>query len=132
MKYIYPAIFNRSSEGGYEIIFPDFPHIHTEGETLTEAFDMAEDALNLWLWDAEEKGKEIPSPSDPSHLASSAHSFISLVKADTLEYRKYHDTKAIKKTLTIPRWLDTLAREKNINFSNLLQNALMSELKLRG
>lgn len=132
MKYIYPAIFTRSSEGGYEIHFPDFPHIHTDGDSLNDAFDMAEDALNLWLWNAEEKNQDIPRPTNPVTLKLSTGSFISLIKADTIEYRKHHDTQAVKKTLTIPQWLDTLAKEKNINFSNVLQNALISELKING
>ena len=130
MKYIYPAVFTED-DGHFLISFPDFPHIHSEGESLTEAFDMAEDALNLWLWDAEENGDSIPVPSDPESISVPKRSFISLIRADTLEYRKHNDTRAVKKTLTIPRWLDTLAKERNVNFSNLLQNALMNELNVK-
>ncbi len=130
MKYIYPAIFTPAEEGGYLINFPDFPNIHTDGDTLEEAFDMAEDALNLWLWNAEEEKQEIPKPSNIRDLKVSNTDIVTLVKADTLEYRKHNDTKAIRKTLSIPRWLDTIAREHNINFSNVLQNALMNELKV--
>lgn len=130
MKYIYPVVFTHAEEGGYLISFPDFPHIHTDGESLADAFSMAEDALNLWLWHAEEKSKEIPVPTSPRDLAIADDDILALIKADTAEYRKHNDTQAVKKTLSIPRWLDTLAKERNVNFSNVLQNALMNELNV--
>lgn len=130
MKYVYPAIFTPAEEGGYLISFPDFPNIHTDGDSLAEAMDMAEDALNLWLWNAEEEGWEIPAPSNVKDLQRAGDVVVTLIKADTLEYRKHNDTQAVKKTLSIPRWLDTIAREHNVNFSNVLQNALMNELKV--
>lgn len=130
MKYVYPVIFTPAEEGGYLIDFPDFPHIHTDGDSLEDAFDMAEDALNLWLWNAEEERKEIPAPTDAATLHVPAGSVVSLVRADTLAYRRHHDAQAVKKTLSIPRWLDTLAKERNVNFSNVLQHALMNELQV--
>lgn len=130
MKYVYPAIFTPAEEGGYLISFPDFPNIHTDGDTLPEAMDMAEDALNLWLWDAEESKEDIPTPCKVKDLQMDNDSVVAFIKADTLEYRKHNDTQAVKKTLSVPRWLDTLAKEHNINFSNVLQNALMNELKI--
>lgn len=132
MKYIYPAIFTPAEAGGYLIQFPDFPEIHTDGDSLTDAMDMAEDALNLWLWNAEEEGKELPKPSNLKELQVANDAVATLIKADTLEYRKHNDTQAVKKTLSIPRWLDTMGREHNVNFSNVLQNALMDELKVQG
>lgn len=93
--------------------------------------DMAEDALCLWLWNAEDSGDEIPSPSNPSELEVPHNAIVSLVKADTLKYRRLHDTQAVKKTLTIPRWLDRLAKSNNVNFSNVLQKALMKELNVQ-
>ena len=130
MKYIYPVIFTPSKEGGYEIVFPDFPQIHTDGDTLEEAFEMAEDALNLTLWDMEESHDTIPTPTPITAITAIEHAITAIIKADTLEYRKQNDTKSIKKTLSIPRWLDTLAKERNVNFSHILQNALMTELNL--
>nr|DAI65669.1 MAG TPA: HicB-like antitoxin [Caudoviricetes sp.] len=129
MKYIYPVLFTKEDDA-YLIHFPDFPNIFSEGDSLADAVDMAEDALNLWLWNAEESGDEIPAPSDPAVLEIPSGTIVSLVKADTLKYRQLHDTQAIKKTLTIPRWLDTLAKKHNVNFSNVLQNALINELNV--
>ena len=130
MKYAYPAIFHPEEEGGYSVFFPDLEGCFTQGDTELEAVDMAEDALNLMLWHMEESKDPIPKPSKASAISLQDDDFVMLVKADTLEYRKHNDTQAIKKTLTIPRWLDTLAKEHNVNFSNVLQNALMHELNV--
>lgn len=129
MKYVYPVIFTQE-DGHYIIHFPDFPNIFSEGDSLADAMDMAEDALNLWLWDAEEKHDPIPDPTDITAVKVPENAIVSLVKADTQKYRQLYDTQAVKKTLTIPRWLDTLAKERNVNFSNVLQNALMTELNV--
>lgn len=131
MKYVYPATFTPSEEG-FIVKFPDLESCYTDGKDMVEAFTNAEDVLNLVLWDMEEAKKDIPAPSSPKAVLCDENSFVSLVSADTLVYRKLHDTKAVKKTLTIPRWLDTIALEKNINFSNVLQNALIEELGIDG
>lgn len=128
MKYIYPAYFVQE-EGRYTVHFPDIPNICTEGDTIEEAMDMAEDALTLYLWDAEESQDTIPEASKPGTFPMPKGAFMSLIKADTLEYRKHHETQAVKKTVSIPKWLDTLGKEHNVNFSNVLQNALIKELK---
>ena len=132
MKYVYPAVFHPEEEGGFSVFFPDIEGCFTQCDTELEAVTMAEDALNLMLWDMEEHGKPVPAPSKIANLTLQGGDFPVLIKADTLEYRKHNDTQAIKKTLTIPRWLDTLAKERNVNFSNVLQNALMAELKVNG
>jgi predicted RNase H-like HicB family nuclease len=131
MKYAYPAIFHSEPEGGYSVSFPDIEGCFTQGDTELEAIDMAEDALNLMLWDMEEHKEVIPLPSKPSDISLRDDDFIMLIKADTLEYKRYHDTKTIKKTLTIPQWLDTAAKERNVNFSHVLTNALIHELHLK-
>lgn len=127
MKYVYPAIFTQN-EDGFLVKFPDLDSCYTDGKDIKDAFVNAEDVLNLVLWNMEEAKTDIPAPSSPKALLCDDNSFVSLVSADTLAYRKLHDTKAVKKTLSIPRWLDTMALEKNVNFSNVLQNALIEEL----
>lgn len=129
MKYIYPAIFHPEKEGGFSIFFPDIEGCYTQGDTMVEAVEMAEDALNLMLWDKEENKESIPHPSMPQdiHLEDPSDCIV-WVSADTFKYRKMHDTRSVKKTLSIPRWLDTLATDNNINFSNVLQNALKKQL----
>ena len=129
MKYVYPAIFHPEKKGGFSIFFPDTEGCYPQGDTMVEAVEMAEDALNLMLWDKEENKEPIPHPSMPQDIRLEDPSdCIVWVSADTFKYRKMHDTKSVKKTLSIPRWLDTLATDNNINFSNVLQNALKKQL----
>lgn len=131
MKYNFPAVFHAEAEGGYSISFPDIAGCYSQGETIQECCEMAEDALNLTLWDAEECKTPIPAPTSIKEIqARYPEDIVTLVKADTLAYRRLYDTKAVKKTLSIPRWLDTLAQERRINFSNILQQALMKELEV--
>lgn len=129
-KYIYPAIFQEQSEGGYTVVFPDIPGCITQGETITESIEMAEDALCLMLYDAEVSGESIPKPSNPIDIKTDNNSFIAFVNCDTLKYRKLKSNKAVKKTLTVPQWLDELALSENINFSQVLQNALKEQLHI--
>lgn len=129
MKYNFPAVFHAEPEGGYSIFFPDVEGCYSQGETIQECCEMAEDALNLMLWDMEESKTPISAPTPIKQIQEQyPDDIVTLVKADTLTYRRLYDTKAVKKTLSIPRWLDTLAQEHGINFSNILQQALMKEL----
>lgn len=78
----------------------------------------------------EEDGETIPQPSDIAALTPAQNTFASLVSCDTLEYRKYYENRSIKKTLTIPVWLNSMAEKAGINFSAVLQKALKNELQL--
>lgn len=131
MKYVYPAIFTPETEGGYSVAFPDVEGCYTQGEDLAEAIFMAEDALALTLYGLEEDGQTIPVPTPLSEIKASEGDTVTLVKADTMEYRKMYNSKAVKKTLTIPGWLNDQAEKANVNFSKLLQDALMSELHIQ-
>ena len=127
MKYKFPALIVKE-EDGFVVEFPDLEDAFTQGDTWEEAFENAEDVLNLMLWNREENNIPIPQPSSIDEIDVPTNTTIALFKADTLEYRKLHDTRSVRKNVTIPSWLNTLAINKNINFSNLLQNALMNEL----
>ena len=135
MKYKFPALIIKE-EDGFVVEFPDLEDAFTQGDTWEEAFgdtweeafENAEDVLNLMLWNREENNIPIPQPSLIDEIDVPTNATIALFKADTLEYRKLHDTRSVRKNVTIPSWLNTLAINKNINFSNLLQNALMNEL----
>ena len=128
-KYVYPAVFT-PEDGGYVVNFPDFESCYTEGNTLEEAMRMANDVLCLTLYDMEESGKTIPAASQIKEVEAEGEAFVSLVRCDTVEYRRYFDSKAVKKTLTIPNWLNTIAERQGINFSMVLQNALKKELNI--
>ena len=128
-KYFYPAIFHRAEEGGYWVEFPDLDGCFTEGDTLEETVSMAKDAIGTYLSDLKEGA--YPQPSDPATLeVNRRDAFIMVIDFDKLAWDKMYNSKSTKKTLTIPAWLNDAAIEKNINFSNVLQNALLRELHL--
>ncbi|SEQ97050.1 Predicted nuclease of the RNAse H fold, HicB family [Lachnospiraceae bacterium NE2001] len=124
-KYVYPAIFHQEDDGGYSVSFPDLP-CATQGEDLADAIDMAEDALALLLYSYEEDKKDIPEPSNIKNIISD--DYVSFISCDTFSYRKQFNNKAVKKTLSIPEWLNEIAIEANINFSQVLQEALKTKL----
>ena len=136
MKYIYPAIITHITNeeafpnGVYEVSFPDLKGCVTFGTTMQEAFINAQDALNGMLWTLEDDKAVIPAPSNFKDITHDDSSVITLIDADTTAYRKKYDDKAVKKTLTIPAWLNTRAIESNINFSSILQEALLKRLGL--
>lgn len=127
-NYLYPAIFTIESDGSYFVKFPDIEGCYTQGDNLYDAYEMAKDVLCLRLYDLEESKEIIPTPSPPDSIKTEHSSFVTLISADTLEYRKFNDNKAIKKTLTIPQWLNIMAEREGINFSQVLQSALKDQL----
>lgn len=128
-KYIYPAVFSKEDEL-YSVTFPDLESCYTQGDSLQDAFDMAQDVLCLTLYGMEERGEEIPMPSGISEVKAAGDGFVSLVSCDTIEYRQFYDNKAVKKTLTIPSWLNTMSEREGVNFSAVLQRALKAELHI--
>ncbi len=129
-KYVYPAIFSPSEDGGFTVSFPDVSGCYTEGDTLAEAIEQAKDALCLMLYDLEEREESIPMPTSINDVVTESGDIVSLVACDTLEYRKFFDKKAVKKTLTVPNWLNTMAERADINFSAALQEALIEKLHI--
>lgn len=125
--YVYPAIFV-PEDGMYNVSFPDLPSCYTCGNDLTDAMHMAADALGGWLSRAEETGETIPPASDVDVMPRTANSVATLVLADTAEYRRRHSSRAVKKTLTIPSWLNEAAEAQGVNFSQALQDALKQRL----
>lgn len=129
-RYIYPAVFTAESSGGYSVSFPDIEGCYTDGENLLDAMNMASDALALMLYQYEAEGKKAPDPSDPKTIHCESGQFVNYVLADTMEYRKRFNNKAVKKTLSIPEWLNEEAQNANINFSQTLQEALREKLNV--
>lgn len=126
-KYAYPAILQLTDEG-YYVNFPDLEGCYTDGDTLPEALEKAEDVLALTLCDYEDNGQPIPAPFDIKTFKGEDNETASLVVCDTTAYRKANDNRAVKKTLTIPAWLNTQAEKAGVNFSQTLQNALKTQL----
>lgn len=128
-KMFYPAIFHKSEDNGFWISFPDFPECLTEGDNMSKAYEMAIDALGLAISDRIELKEKLPVPSAIDHV-DFEDGFLVVIEFDLIKYRKKHNTKSIKKTLTIPEWLNEEALARNINFSQVLQEALMLKLNL--
>ena len=128
MKYVYSAIFTPFDDGQYDVYIPDLLYCRTCGKNLAEAMEMAIDAASRWLAEAEKDNIDIPIPSKT--LDCSLPQFVSLILADTNEYRRKQDVRAVKKTLTIPAWLNEAAEKAQVNFSGILQKALKEHLNL--
>lgn len=128
MKYVYPAIFTPLPNGEFDVKIPNLPGCRTCGKNLADAIFMAEDAAAMWLWDAESKSEPIPPATEISAVEPSQ--FVSYVAADTDEYRRKYDNRAVKKTLSIPNWLNTKAEQAGVNFSQVLQDGLKQRLGL--
>ncbi|MDO5407165.1 MAG: type II toxin-antitoxin system HicB family antitoxin [Eubacteriales bacterium] len=129
-KYAYPAVFTPEENGQFSVNFPDLDSCYTCGDDLKDALFMAEDVLAYTLYDYERAGRAIPTPSKSSELPLSDGEFVNFVACDTLAYCKMHNNRAVKKTLTIPEWLNEAAVVAGINFSQALQEVLMQKLKL--
>ena len=89
-KYTYPAIFEKDETGGYVVIFPDWEGA-TQGETITEAMEMATDFLGLTCWDAEHYNEAIPVPTPMEKIKVPKDGFVNLIYADTAAYQKVID-----------------------------------------
>ncbi len=128
--YIYPAIIKKLGDKDYNIRFKDFENIITYGESIDEAYDMAEDALKLEIFDLYSDKLEIPIATDITDIEVKSDETLILIKVNMKNILKQYDNKAIKKTLTIPSWLNKLAEEKKVNFSQVLQDALKKILDI--
>ena len=128
-KLFYPAIFHKAEEGGFWISFPDLPECFTEGDDMKQAYELAVEALGLALVNRKEEKEEIPMPSEIDKIQNEDGIFV-VIEFDMQEYLRKHNAKAVKKTLSIPQWLNEEATAMGINFSQVLQEALMNKLNI--
>lgn len=126
--YVYPAVFNYADDG-ISISFPDLPGCFSCADTDEEALRMARDAMGLHLWAMEDDGDAIPAPTSLNRVELGKGDRPVLIEVYMPLIRAAEDNKAVKKTLTIPAWMDAAAKAHNINFSLLLQNAILSVLQ---
>ena len=123
-RLFYPAIFHKAEEGGFWVSFPDIPECLTQGDNIQQAYEMAMDALGLSLTTM----KELPKASEPENIQTD-DGFLVIVEFNLAEYRKKHCSRAVKKTLSIPEWLNEAAIKAGVNFYQVLQEALMEKVK---
>lgn len=126
-RYVYPALFNYADDG-ISVEFPDLPGCLTAGDTEEEAIAIAKEAMTLHLYGIEQDGDHIPPPSKANELYHSSDQVIILTEAWMLPFRDQVEQKAVKKKLTVPKWLDDVAREKGVNYSGVLQDTLKEYL----
>ena len=141
MLSMYPACFYKE-EDGYSVIFPDLNDLATQGDSFEDAMEMAVECLAGYLYTAQRDGETIPAPSkletvDPVAVSKEldpelpvGECIVNLVSVDVAEYAKKHFEKSVKKTLSIPAWLNDAAMAQGINFSRVLQQALKEQLHL--
>ena len=126
-KLFYPAIFHREGDG-FWVTFPDFPECFTEGDNMELAYEMAVEALGLAITSRKAEKQKIPIASQADTITID-EGILVVVEFDMLEYCKKHNSKAVKKTLSIPEWLNEAAIRAGVNFSQVLQEALMEKVK---
>lgn len=126
LLFTYPAIFTFEKDQ-YWVHFIDLEGCFSDGETLAQAMENAKEAMGLYL-----DGLDIypKCTTDIKNIKLQENQIISFVSINLLEYKKKYENKSIKKTLSIPAWLNTIAEKENINFSQLLQKALIETLNI--
>jgi len=125
MKQVYPAIIHEE-EGNYWVEFPDLDGCFTDGETLEETLENAEEVLGLFLATLEEQGKKIPKASSISNV-SAIDGYATYITTNMNIYRR--NTKAVKKMVSIPEWLSIEAEKNNISLSKVLQESLIAKIQ---
>ncbi len=117
-EYVFPAIFHKNEDGSFTIIYPDLPGCISEGKDLGNAMYMAESALSQWIEYLSDKKKDIPQASDLDKVSVGENEFVNLIRANI------KDGKAVRRTVSIPKWMDDLVSEDGLSLSKILQDAL--------
>ena len=125
--YIFPAVFH-SAEDGISITFPDLPGCLPCAQTMEEAFANAKEALQLHVFGMEEDGEDIPIPSQVAAISLKKGESLAMIEAWMPPFREKMSNKSTSKTVTIPRWLDVIAKREKVNYSHIFQEALKSYL----
>lgn len=128
MREAYKIVLTPEENGSYTVFVPDFDR-GTQGENLADAMYMARDLIGIMGITLQDIGKDIPAPGTAECIAE-ANEIITYMDVDFAEYRRKNDNKKVKKTLTIPSWLNEQAEMAHINFSRTLEEALRSKLEM--
>ena len=124
MKLVYPAIFTPFDEGnGFTVEVPDLPGCVTEGDNLVEAIEMGTDAASGWILGEIEDGNSFPAAS--MALEAPAGSFVNLRVLDMDSYAEQYGSKAVRRNITVPAWLDTYAQKNHLSLSKVVQDSLL-------
>jgi predicted RNase H-like HicB family nuclease len=133
-KIAYPAVFYPNENGGYTAEIPDLPGCTTEGDDMADAIRMAEDAASGWILGELEDKRPVPPPSARGVIEPDENigpnGFVQFIVLDIASYSRRYGKQTVKKNLTIPAWLETIASDNNLNFSQVLQEALIEKLHI--
>lgn len=121
-EYVYPAVFHANSDSSYTITFPDFPGCISEGKSLENALYMAQSALTQWMEYLAENKETAPAATPVKEISVEQSEFVNLVRADI------KDTRAVRRTVSIPKWMDEQVVTSGISLSRVLQDALKERL----
>ena len=127
MKNVYTATFIEE-DGTFYARVPDLPGCITTGKNLADAIEQITDAANLWLVTAEDHGNPLPSATAQCDIERPEGASLTMIQVDTIAYRAATDTKAVRKSVSLPAWLAKLADKRGINCSQVLQEGLMDRL----
>jgi len=122
MEYVYPAIFHKNDDSSYTIVYPDLPGCISEGKNLGNAMYMAQSALSQWIGYLIDKKNEIPKASPIEKVKTSKGEFVNFICAEV------RDARAVKRTVSIPRWMDDKVIQSGLSLSRVLQDALNEKL----
>lgn len=122
MEYVYPAVFQENDDGSYTILFPDLPGCISEGKTLADAMRMAEMALTQWIGYLTDRKEALPNATAAKQIEAGQKEFVNLIRADV------RDNRAVRRTVSIPKWMDEQAVETGLSLSRVLQEALVEKL----
>lgn len=124
-EYVYPAVFCPNEDGSFTITYPDLPGCISEGKSLGNAMYMAQSALTQWIEYLLDKKETIPLASDLKTLETEPGEFVNLIRAEI------KDGRAVKRTVSIPKWMDDKVTEYGLSLSRILQEALKERLNVR-
>ena len=125
MKLTYPACFYKdATSGAYAVVVPDLPGCVSGGDTIADAILMATDAASGWVLDELEDGKPAPPASALEDIRPDDGAFVNMLVLDMDTYAEKYGSRAVRKNLTIPAWLNTFAQARGVNFSQVLQDSL--------
>ncbi|WP_300572163.1 type II toxin-antitoxin system HicB family antitoxin [uncultured Acetatifactor sp.] len=123
-EYVYPAVFHPNDDGSFTITYPDLPGCVSEGKSLGNAMYMAQSALTQWIEYLTDKKQDVPMASGLGSLETEPGEFVNLIRADI------KDGRAVKRTVSIPKWMDDKVAETGLSLSRVLQDALKERLNV--
>ncbi len=123
-EYVYPAVFHPNEDGSFTVTYPDLPGCISEGKSLGNAMYMAQSALTQWLEYLVDKRLSFPAACDLSSVKTADGEFVNLIRAEL------KDNRAVRRTVSIPKWMDEKVSEAGLSLSRVLQDALREKLNI--